>query len=67
MEFMADNSVVLKNISTSIEELEINYSITVAKFGRYNSSKHSLSFGAYNSKNELVSNEIVMDTLQQML
>lgn len=56
------NSVILKSISTSIEELEVNYSITVAKFGTYNSKKHSLSFGAYNAKNELVSNEVIMDT-----
>ena len=56
------NSVILKSISTSIDELEINYSITVAKLGRYNSSRHSLTFGAYNAKNELVSNEAIMDT-----
>lgn len=56
------NSVILKNISTSIDELEINYSITVAKLGRHNSSRHSLYLGAYNSKNELVSNKIVMET-----
>lgn len=42
--------------------MEVNYSITVAKFGTYNSKKHSLSFGAYNAKNELVSNEVIMDT-----
>lgn len=56
------NSVILKNTSTSIDELEVNYSLTVAKFGTHNPNKHSLSFGAYNSKNELVSNEVIMQT-----
>ncbi len=54
-----DNKITSSTINTLLDELEINYTFTIGRYGAYNSTAHRITLAAY-SNNVLVSNVVTI-------